>query len=135
VGYRTYVDTGVLIAALRGSPETAERALAYLDDPLRDYVISDYVRIELLPKCRYHKSSEEESFYNEFFSRSKIFVPSSDELLAFAIDQGSHTGISGMDAIHIACALVSQANEFITAERSTKPIHRATGVKVITVNP
>jgi hypothetical protein len=135
VGYRTYIDTGVLITALRGSKDAADRALSYLNDPLRDYITSDYVKVELLPKCRYHKNTLEEQFYEDFFRRSTILVPSSDDLLALAIDIGGHTGISGMDAIHVACAVAAQAQELITGEKLTKPIHRANGVVVISVNP
>ena len=135
MGYRTYIDSGVLISALRGPQIVADRALSFLNDPLRDYITSDYVKIELLPKCRFFKNKEEEQFYEDFFKRSKIHVPSSNELLAFAIDEGGRTGISGMDAIHVACAFLAQADEFITAEKSTKPIHRATGFTVISVNP
>lgn len=135
MGYRTYIDVGVLIAVMRGSPEQADRALAFLNDPLRDYITSDYVKVELLPKCRFHKNNEEEQFYEEFFKRSTVHVPSSDELLAFAIDEGGRTGISGIDAIHVACAVVGEAVELITAERPTKPIHRANGIIVISINP
>lgn len=135
MGYLTYIDTGVLIAALRGPQTIADRALAYLNDPLRDYITSDYVKIELLPKCRYFKNKQEEQFYEDFFKRSTIHVPSSDDLLAFAIDEGGKTGISGIDAIHVACAVIAQAKELITAERAASPMHRASGVAVISVNP
>lgn len=135
MGYLTYIDSGVLISALRGPQVIADRALSFLNDPLRDYVTSDYVKIELLPKCRFFKNKDEEQFYEEFFDRSSIHVPSSDDLLSFAIDEGGKTGISGMDALHVACAVIAQAKELITAERSTKPIHRANGVTVVSVNP
>ncbi len=134
MGYRTYIDTGVLIAAVRGPKEIADRALAFLHDPLRDYVTSDYVKVELLPKCRFHRRKEEEDFYEDFFSGA-VVVPSSDELLAFAIDEGGKTGISGVDAIHVACAVIGEAQELITTEKSTHPIHRANGVTVISVYP
>jgi predicted nucleic acid-binding protein len=135
VGYLTYIDTGVLISALRGPQVVANRALAFLNDPLRDYITSDYVKIELLPKCRFFKNRDEEQFYEDFFRRSLVHVPSSDQLLAFAIDEGGKAGISGIDAIHVACAVIAQAKELITAESSTKPIHRANGVTVISINP
>jgi hypothetical protein len=61
--------------------------------------------------------------------------PSGDELLAFAIDEGGRTGISGIDAIHVACAIVAEAEELITAERITKPIPGADGGKVTSVRP
>lgn len=134
MGYRTYIDTGVLITALRGTKESADLAISYLNDPLRDYITSDYVKVELLPKCRYHRNVDEEKFYLEFFEKSTIFVPSSDDLLALAIEIGGKTGVSGMDAIHVACAVVAQAQELITGEKITKPIHRTSGMTVTSVN-
>ncbi len=131
---RTYIDSGVLITASKGGPFSGI-ALSFLNDPLREYVTSDYVRIELLPKCIYHGNKEEQEFYEEFFKHTSIHVPNSDDLLAFAIEEGTKTGISGIDALHVACAVVGSAVELITSERSTKPIHRANGIKVISINP
>jgi predicted nucleic acid-binding protein len=132
---RTYIDSGVLISALRGEQKIAATALSFLNDPLREYVTSDYVKIELLPKCTYYKNDDERQFYDEFFRSTATRVPSSEELLALAIEEGGKTGISGIDAIHVACAVVAQAEELITAEKSTKPIHRTNGTKVISINP
>jgi predicted nucleic acid-binding protein len=136
VAVRTYIDTGVLIAAFRGDSAANSAALSFLNDPLREYVTSDYVKIELLPKSIFHGHEAEREFYEDFFKAPTITrVPSSDDLLAFALEEGSKTGISGMDAIHVACAVIAEAAELITAEKTTKPIHRANGVKVISINP
>ena len=132
---RTFIDVGVLIAVIRGEKNVADAALSFLYDPLREYVTSDYVKVELLPKCTFYNNADEKQFYEEFFERCTKRVPSSDELLALAIDEGGKTGISGIDAIHVACAIVAEAKELITTEKSTKPIHRANGVTVISVNP
>lgn len=131
---RTYIDVGVLIAAIRGEKDIANLALSFLYDPLREYVTSDYVKVELLPKCTFHKNTEETQFYEEFFGSAAIHVPSSDTLLAIAIDEGGRTGISGIDAIHVACAVVAGALELITAEKPGKPMHRANGVRVISLH-
>lgn len=132
---RTYIDSNVLIYALRGDEDLSARARAFLFDPLREYVSSDYVRVELLPKCVYHQNEEERLFYEEFFTSSAVWVPSSDDLLALAIEEGGRTGISGMDAVHVACAIVANASELITAEKSTKPMFRSVSVKVISIRP
>lgn len=133
MGVRTYVDTGVLIQAISGTKKLSDIAMSFLYDPLREYVTSDYVKIELLPKCTFHKNDEERQFYEEFFQNCATRVPSSDELLALAIDEGGKTGISGIDAIHVACAVVAEAVELITTEGATKPIHRANGIKVVSI--
>jgi len=135
VAVRTYIDSGVLISALRGGGTVGPTAQSFLYDPLREYVTSDYVKIELLPKSIFYRNEEEREFYQGFFSSTKLYVPNSDELLAFALDHGGRTGISGIDAIHVACALIAGAAELITSEKPTKPIHRASGIKVISINP
>jgi hypothetical protein len=44
---RTYVDSGVLIAAARGSGTLAERALSIISDTeAREFVCSDYVKLD-----------------------------------------------------------------------------------------
>ncbi len=142
VAVKTYIDSGVLISAVRGTNEqwahgtkVSDVALSYLFDPLREYVTSDYVKVEVLPKCIFHGFSKERQFYEDFFRRSSTRVPCSDELLEFAIEEGGKTGISGMDAIHVAAAIVASAEELITGERPEKIINQAKGVKVISIRP
>jgi predicted nucleic acid-binding protein len=135
VAVRTYIDSGVLIAAFKGDAKSSAAALSFLNDPLREYITSDYVKIELLPKSVYHKNQAEQDFYETYFKRTSMRVPSSDALLIFAIEEGGKTGILGIDAIHVACAVVAQAADFVTVEKSQKPIHRANGVNVISINP
>lgn len=64
---RTYIDAGVLIAAVRGSGPIAQRALDILDDPDREFASSIFVKLEVLPKAIYHKSEVEAAFYQAFF--------------------------------------------------------------------
>lgn len=47
---RTFLDAGVLIAAIRGTPEIADRAMELLNDPERIFVSSDFVQLEVLRK-------------------------------------------------------------------------------------
>ena len=42
---RTFLDAGVLIAPIRGTPEIADRALELLNGPERLFVSSDFVRL------------------------------------------------------------------------------------------
>ncbi len=48
---RTYLDTGVLIAAASGKGPKAEVALALLRDPNRTFLSSPYLDLELLPQA------------------------------------------------------------------------------------
>jgi hypothetical protein len=38
-----------------------------------------------------------------------------------------------MDALHIAAAIEAKADELVTTEKSTKPMHRVTEVKVVSL--
>jgi len=135
VAVLTYIDSGVLIAAARGEREIAEVALSFLYDPLREYVTSDFVRIELLPKSVFHRRVEETEFYTAFLQTCIHRVQTSDALIEFALEEGCKTGISGIDAIHVACAVLSGAQELITVEKANKPIHRTRLIKVVTILP
>lgn len=131
----TYIDSGVLIFAAKGTTEAAALALPFLGDPDREYVTSDYVRLETLPKATFHKRVAEVAFYNLFFTTTARSIPTSEALLHYALDEACKTGIEGLDAIHIACAVFAGAEEFITSEKTTRPIHRTKLVKVISILP
>jgi predicted nucleic acid-binding protein len=106
-----------------------------LFDPGREYVTSDYVRLELAPHATYNKRLDEVAFYETFFKATIRTIPTSKSLLDLAMDLGCTTGVTGIDAIHVACAIFAGAEELVTAEKPTKPIYRTTAVKVVSINP
>ena len=132
---RTYIDSGVLIWAAQGVTENAVLALPFITDSGREYVTSDYVRLELLPKAVFHRNQPEVDFYETFFHANIRCIPTSDSLMRQAMEHGCNTGISGIDALHIACAVFAGAEEFITTEKPSKPIHRTRLIKVISIRP
>lgn len=48
---RTFIDSGILIAAARGEGAIAERALAILLDPNLELASSIFLKLEVLPKA------------------------------------------------------------------------------------
>ena len=64
---RTFLDSGVLISAARGTDNTALKALQILDDSDRAFVSSIFVKLEVLPKAIYNGFHEEAVFYQELF--------------------------------------------------------------------
>jgi predicted nucleic acid-binding protein len=124
-----------LIYAAKGTSVPAERALPFLFDPEREYVTSDYVRLEVIPQATYNKRDDEVAFYETFFRTAIRHIPTSKSLLDLAVELGCMTGVTGIDAIHVACAIFAGAEELVTAERLTKPIHRTTAIKVVSINP
>jgi hypothetical protein len=71
---RTYVDSGVLIAAACGGGRLGECALAVLQDSAREFVSSDYIKMEVLPKPIHFRRGAEIKFYNAYFSRVSIWL-------------------------------------------------------------
>jgi hypothetical protein len=70
----TFVDAGVLIAASRGNDSTAERAIEILDDPHRIFAATAFLRLEILPKARFHNRVRETAFYESFFAAVELWV-------------------------------------------------------------
>jgi hypothetical protein len=54
VATRTFLDSGVLIAAYKGSPSIEELVGLILDDPGRVFLSSPFVRHEVSPKALFN---------------------------------------------------------------------------------
>lgn len=122
---RTYIDANLLIAAFRGKGKLGQRAIEILDDPDRILVTSDAVRLEVQPKPCYEKRQEEIDFYDVVLAQSE-HLKWCTKTLYHAHDLAEKYGIAAMDAIHVATALDAEVEEFVTAEKSTKPMFRVT---------
>jgi len=131
---RTFLDSGVLIAAARGTDDTALLALQILDDPDRKFVSSVFVKLEVLPKAIYNGFREEAAFYQSFFENDvEIWVSLSDELAELAQQQAEKFGLSALDSLHVAAAISAGADEFVTTEKPGKPLHRVRDFRIISV--
>ena len=115
------MDSGVLIFAAKGTTEAAALALPFLQDSNREFVTSEYVRLEVLPKPICFRNEAETAFYEGFFSLNTRTIPTSVALLELAMEEACRLGLSALDAIHIACAVFSGAEEIVTSEKITKP--------------
>lgn len=125
----------MLIFAAKGTHEVAALALPFLQDANREFVTSEYVRLEVLPKPIHFHNEGEVEFYNAFFRLNTRTIPTSVALLEFAMEEACRTGLSAIDAIHIACAVFGGAEEIVTSEKTTKPMHRTQLVKVVSIFP
>ncbi|MBI3210910.1 MAG: type II toxin-antitoxin system VapC family toxin [Candidatus Solibacter usitatus] len=132
---RTYIDSGVLIAAARGSGQLADRALKIItDNTTRDFVSSDYVRSETVPKPTFFGREEEVHFYEQFFSRVTIWIPFDKVHLESAFQEACRTGLSRVDAIHVVVAELSGCEELVTSEKLSSAIHRTTRVHIVSID-
>jgi predicted nucleic acid-binding protein len=118
---RTYLDSGVLIAICRGKPEVAQSALALLNDPDREIILSEAVRLEVMPKAIYEDRRGEREALESVLSSAQV-LPWSLRVLEQAYQLACIYGIAAMDAIHLAFAVEAKAEEFVTPEKPTKPL-------------
>jgi predicted nucleic acid-binding protein len=126
----TYLDSGVLIVAFRGNDLVSAQANLILDDSSRYFCSSNFISLEILTKAKYHKQIEEINFYELFFASCEIWAEDLNIIIKLAESLASHYGLNALDALQIASAISMKADEFITTEKQTKPLHRVTGIKV-----
>ncbi len=131
----TFIDSGVLIAAATGQPELYERAMAVLGDPERQFVSSDFVRLEVEPKPIFGRREAEAQFYAALFDGVAQWVPTTPELTSRALQYGREFGLSALDALHVAAAVIGECDELVTAESPTKPIFRVDVITVVSIRP
>ena len=131
---KTYIDSGVLIAAFRGTTTVAVKATEVLDDPQREYATSLFVKLEVLPKARYNKQLAEVDFYETFFAGCSIWANELEKIVESAQQLASDFGLGAMDALHVAAAISVGADELITTEKPSKPMHRITEIRVISIS-
>jgi len=129
---RTFVDADVLIHAFRGTGPVAAASQAVIDDPDRQFVGSDILRLELIPKPHFFGRSAETQFYEDYFAAA---VESSAALVQAAEAEARGNGLAAADALHVTAAKSAAADEFVTAEKPTSAIFRVTGLKVISLRP
>jgi predicted nucleic acid-binding protein len=120
----TYPDSSLIINVFIANTAIRQRALDILDDTNRVFMVSDYLRLELLPKMRYEKQTRQIQFVSDLFRSASVFIPSSATIIAHAEALGETYGLAAMDALHVACAIAGNADELITFEKPTKPFFR-----------
>ena len=127
---RTFLDSGVLLTAARALSRDRERALQVLEDPNRAFLTSPFVHLELVPKAIFHKKRLEKMFYDAYFNAAGWYRDL-ETIEATARTEAAKSGLAAMDALHVAAAHLSGADEFITTERPEKPIYRSSLVRIV----
>jgi hypothetical protein len=128
---RTFLDSGVLIAAVSGRGGITLSAINLLKDPEREFVSSVFIRLEILPKAIHFGQAAEVEFYRRFFSQVVAWAEPIDRLVHLAEQEAAHSGLSALDGLHVAAALMLDADELVTTEGPRKPIHRVTQPRIV----
>ncbi len=131
---RTFLDSGVLLTAWRGTEANAQAALKILDDEGREFVTAEMVKLELLPKPAFFGHKDELEFYGTHFAMVQAEEPISKELAKDAFHLAKKHGLAAADALNVASALRLKAEEFITTETSGKALFRVAGLKVTSLH-
>lgn len=130
---RTFLDSGVLIAAFRGSRDIASPAIRVLNDSDRVFLTSELVRLEVLPKAVFHRQSLEVEFYLQFFADVAEEARITSELVDQAFTLAARWNLNALDALHIAAAIQLGADEFLTTERPTSPLIQVSELRIISI--
>ncbi|MDJ0729427.1 MAG: PIN domain-containing protein [Crocosphaera sp.] len=130
---KSYLDSGVLIAAARGTDVVSSKAILILDDDQRQFCSRCFVRLEILAKAKYYQQENEVEFYHSFFSSCTFWSNELDLIIELAEELATKYGLNALDSLQVASAISVEADEFITTEKTTKPLHRVTQIPVISI--
>lgn len=113
-----------------------ERAMGVLQDPQRSFVSSDLVRLEVLPKALFHHQLQEAALYEHYFSVVVENVDISTELANHAFTLAARWNLNALDALHLAAAILLDADEFVTTERPASPLvaARIDDLRIVTIS-
>lgn len=127
---KTFVDANILIAAFRGNKDISQKAMEIIDDPDREFIVSDYLKLEIIPKPTFFQQREEIQFMQAFIDNASLHVNADLPITTQAIPLACRYGLSAMDALHAEAAIEAKADVFITIEKPTKPLSRVQEIRV-----
>jgi len=130
---KTFVDSDVLIAAFQGKEEVWQKAMMVLDDPEREFIVSDYLKLEILPQPIFHRRHEEIQFMQIFLDNASLYVGPNSTVIDQAITLASQYSLGAMDALHAGTAVVSKADVLVTLEKPEKPLCQVKEIKVVSL--
>jgi predicted nucleic acid-binding protein len=123
----TFIDASILISAIRKTTASSfarrMRAHQILNDHDREFVGSEFLKLEVLPMAKFFIKTRELRFYQNFFDSIIHWAPS-ETLIPQALELACDHGLGALDALHLCAAMHFDA-EFISAEKPTKPLYRA----------
>jgi len=130
---KAYIDSGVLITAFQGIQSASIKAYQILNDENRQFASSRFVQLEVLPKATFNKQQEEIEFYETFFLAVNYWATDLEKIIQNAHEIAGTYGLAAMDALRVAAALQIQADELITTEKPTKPMHRVREIQIVSI--
>jgi predicted nucleic acid-binding protein len=130
---KTFVDASVLIAAFRGKDDICQKAMEVIEDNDREFVVSDYLKLELIPKPTFFKNEEELLFMQGFIDNASTYVHANSLITEQAIALACRYGLSAIDALHAEAAIETSADVLVTVEKPNKPFYRIKEIKIVSI--
>lgn len=131
----SFVDSGLLIIAARGTdPVMRAKAQAILLDTSREFASSPFVELEVMPKAVWTQNHQEVAMYEWYFKAVRHWALDYSLLIEMAKLEGAKFGLSAMDSLHVAAAMLVQADDLVTIEKPSKSIHRTQSIKVVSIH-
>ncbi|KPQ31567.1 MAG: PIN domain [Phormidesmis priestleyi Ana] len=131
---RTFLDAGVLISAARGMGKESDAALQIIRDPNREFASSQFLKLEVLPKAIFNKKTLEAEFYETYFEAVAYWATDIEKLCQAGYREAANFGLGAMDALHVAAAVETHSDEFITSEKLSKSIHRTRSILIVSIS-
>lgn len=129
----TYLDSSCLIAIADGEAHRAFKVLSLLSDPQRKFIYSSFVSLETLSLAIHYRNQDRIKSFREYLNYCSTISSNLPEIMNEAQRQAEKYGVVGIDACHIAAAIVGAADEFYTFEKPTKPMFRSKEIRVISL--
>jgi predicted nucleic acid-binding protein len=129
----TYLDANCLIAYADSEPLRRVKVASILSDLSREFMDSPFVSLETLALALHYQKPQRAYVFRRYIRFCKHHSDNLPYILREAHRQAEKYGIVGLDACHIAAAIVGQADEFYTFEKPTKPMFRTKEIKVISL--
>lgn len=123
------MDTGVFVATWRGSVEARSKADAIFRDDSKTLIASSIVRLELAPHNACPPS--ETAHFEALFEFVHVWIPLDESLALRARELRTAFGLASLDALHVAAAELAVVDQFVSTERPTKPLYRASHVNPV----
>lgn len=134
MAFRVFIDSDILIAAIRGEHYLRECALAVLSEPNLEFWYSPLLQLEATLQPAHHKRELELAFLDEYF-KSANCMGNLNNIYAVAYPDAAKHGIGVLDACHVAAAHLAKCQLLVTLERPNKPMFRTDLVRVVSIRP
>src|SRR5262245_30441281 len=113
----TYLDTSCLIALADAEPQRQDRVVDLLEEQQRSFIYSPFTTLETLSLAIHYRKPARVRIFRQYFNQCAFISDNLAEIMQEARRQTEKYGIVGIDACHIAAAVVASADEFYTFEK------------------